>query len=31
MNSSSHKAATYNNMACYFRKINKLRTALKWL
>lgn len=25
------KATTYNNMACYYKRANKLRTALKYL
>jgi len=27
-NSLNYKAITYNNMACYYRKTDKLRTAL---
>ncbi|EAR85352.3 ubiquitin carboxyl-terminal hydrolase family protein (macronuclear) [Tetrahymena thermophila SB210] len=31
MNSQKMKAVTFNNMACYYRRTNKLRTALNYL
>ena len=31
LHSHYHKAVTYNNMACYYRRINKFRLALTYL
>jgi len=30
-NNELGKAMTYNNLACYYRRIGKLKTALKYL
>lgn len=31
LHSNFHKAVTFNNMACYYRRINKFRLALTFL
>lgn len=31
LNSNYHRAVTFNNMACYYRRVNKYRLALTYL